>query len=379
MLNAPSLPTENEKALATLRLNMGDEVEPEEYIIAVDGIGMFPLSNVSFIKGPAGCGKTVLEAIFCSVILSEEPMWRLSCPYRHKQYKVSIVDTEQAPSDTMNSMLLRIKKLSGLSDEVLEQRLEVYRFLGLDIEDMKKHLESILKYRYVDVVFVDGLAEFIDNPNEQEESKALLKWLNFLAQEYNVAIISVIHTNPSDPQGKMFGAFGTYANRKAANVIQVSQDKNTHIFKVLSSKSRHLPVPTWSFKYDDNGELVSADKWVAKAEAEAEDREAAKKLKKLLDTIGPSQALAYDYLLSCGCKANRKDVRKHLENNGVKHPTADRHVKVFIEKNLIPYDEATDSFYIESIPSDEPEGMWIDDVVEIDEETGEILEVDEEI
>lgn len=372
VLIGPSLPTEAEKMLATLRLNIGDKVEPETYIINVDDVGVFPLSNVSFVKGPSGNGKTVALTVMMSVVLSGKPTWRLSCPPAEKPYKVALIDTEQAPFDTMNSMLLRIQKHTGFSEEEMDERVEVYRFLGLEIEDMKTNLETILKYRGVNVLVIDGLAEFIAEPNEQNESKTLMSWLNNLAQQYNVAIISVIHTNPSDPKGKMNGAFGTYANRRAANVIQVSQDTHSRIFKLESAKSRHKPMPSWSFKYDDNDELVSTDALVAKAQAEADAKKAALDHAKKVKAVEEEYTLACNYLLSHGCKATKAEIANHLKANGITHGTAYRKCDILIDENLIPYDELTSTFYIESTPSDEPEDMWLDDVEEIEETEDEI-------
>lgn len=360
--DAPALPTADEIWIEEHRLHTYDKVEPTEHLCAVDGVGFIPQNDLTFISGEAGQGKTLIEAVIIAVMLSGKPWGRLSCPFTEKKLSIAIIETEMTPSDAMNKIFYRTAQVSGLSDEELEKRLSVFQTSDLDVDELNDFAEKVIDLERTDVLIIDNIADFTSDANEQKENKALIHKLNKWTKEKGVTIICTTHTNPGDPRKKMNGAHGTFAKRKAGSVLFVYIVGD--IFNVSATKSRNKPMPSWSVCYDENDNVVPADKWAKKTQEALEAQKEAENMKKLMDKVGKEQTLAYDYLLSCGCKASRKDVMKHLEKNGVAHATADRRCKTFIEKNLIPYDEAADTFYIDSIPVSElpePQGVFPDE------------------
>lgn len=376
--NAPSLPTADEIWLEEHRLHATDKVKPTEYLCAVDNLGFIPRNDLTFISGEAGQGKTLIEAVIIAVMLSGKPWGRLSCPFTEKKLNTAIIETEMSPSDAMEKLYNRVAQLNGLSREELDLRMPIYQTSDIDEEELMRFSKAVIKAIHPDVLFIDNIADFTSDANEQKPNKALIHELNKLAKTEKITIICITHTNPGDPRKKMNGAQGTFAKRKAGNVLFVYIVGD--IFNVSATKSRNKPMPSWSVCYDENDNVVPADKWAKKTQEALEAQKEAENMKKLMDKVGKEQTLAYDYLLSCGCKASRKDVMKHLENNGVAHATADRRCKTFIEKNLIPYDEATDTFYVDSIPVSElpePQGVFLDEE-EDDDSYEEEDSIDEE-
>lgn len=117
---------------------------------------------------------------------------------------------------------------------------------------MKLILESMDKFFYeygsIHLVIIDGIADLLGGVNDEESSVALIEELFRLAAIYNTVIICVLHLTPSGM--KLRGHLGSEVQRKAAGILLVEKDDDTHCGGVKALKVRDgspLNVPMVQF------------------------------------------------------------------------------------------------------------------------------------
>lgn len=145
------------------RISVNDNIDEPEYLLCVDGIGIFPRGNIANIQAKEKSGKTMAVAIMAAAALSGS-LWRLQSSPNIK--KVVVIDTEQSACDSKN-LYKRILNLSGMSTESDDfDRLEVLTLREFDIDERVSLLEFAIKNSGADLVFVDGLVDLIYDFNE---------------------------------------------------------------------------------------------------------------------------------------------------------------------------------------------------------------------
>jgi hypothetical protein len=98
--------------------------------------------------------------------------------------------------------------------------------------------ESKRAHVAVHSVLLDGVADYIKDPNDPEEAFAAVERLHRLAVQYLTTILCVIHVNPGSDNGKTRGHLGSQLARKAESNIELSKDAD-EITTVYTSSSRH--------------------------------------------------------------------------------------------------------------------------------------------
>lgn len=152
----------------------------------------------------------------------------------------------------------RVKRLTGSSyqqykpywtrKKSIEERIELIRWLLYDSEYAGK----------VDLLFIDGIADLVDNTNDLEKSnkvsELLLKW----SAENNIHICVIIHKTWS--ADKATGHLGTAITKKAESIIFIDplmdengkiRDKNT--VKIRCGYSRGLPFEEFYMTINSEG------------------------------------------------------------------------------------------------------------------------------
>jgi RecA-family ATPase len=128
-----------------------------------------------------------------------------------------------------------------------------------------------------DVVFVDGIVEFVGSFNDESESKQIIKDLLVLSEEYNCAIICVLHTNKADEDHNMRGHLGTMLAQKAATVLECKKERGSSVITVSCSESRHEEPTEWSIMFAEGGRIVDATE---QRKLQLEQRKAEQQLKR---------------------------------------------------------------------------------------------------
>lgn len=244
---------ERREALARLLVQSSTEVQPEEYALTVDGVGVFARNDIHAIKGKQKCGKTTVLKVCIAAWLNGR-QFRVASGF--DEPRILYLDTEQKTSD-VKLIITDVMNMTGLSADFVDEHLKVYalrkRNYDMLLDDMKLLISDIAP----DVVIVDGVVEFVSSFNDEALAKALIHDLLRISEENRLAIVNVLHTNKADEDHNMRGHLGTMLSQKAGTVLEC-QKKNA-VITVKCSDARHAEMPDWSIMFTEDGLIVDAD------------------------------------------------------------------------------------------------------------------------
>lgn len=242
------------KILGETRIRSDTEVPDLEHALEVDGTGFFARRDIHAVKAKAKAGKTTTLKVFIAALLQGE-MFRVKSLL--EKPRIVFFDTEQNRKDT-KSILDDVVAMTGLSPEVIDAQVVLHSLRRVDREDLLPLLRQALEDEKPEVVFLDGIVEFVGSFNDESESKQIIKDLLVLSEEYNCAIICVLHTNKADEDHNMRGHLGTMLAQKAATVLECKKERGSSVITVSCSESRHEEPTEWSIMFAEDGRIVDA-------------------------------------------------------------------------------------------------------------------------
>lgn len=217
-------------------------------------VGIFTKRDIHGVKAKQKQGKTTVLKVLLAVLLLGKMFRLTSCL---KNPKIFWLDTEQQPTD-VKQILTDISKMTGLPDSEIDEHVHLYQLRTRTYKTLLRELTVNIKTYRPDVVFIDGVVEFVQSFNDEIMSHDLIKEQKNLAADCNCAIINVLHENKSDDDENMRGHLGSMLSQAASTVIQCVKSK-TGIITAKNSEARHAPMPEWSVRYDDDGCIIDAD------------------------------------------------------------------------------------------------------------------------
>ena len=243
------------QVLRETRIRTDTEVPPEEYALEVDGKGIFALRDIHSVKAKQKAGKTTALKVFIAALL-QGVMFRVKSLL--EKPGILFFDTEQNRTDT-KLILEDVAQMTGLSSEVIDSQVSLHSLRRIDQEQLLPLLKLALEEEKPQVVMLDGIVEFVASFNDETESKQLIKELLKLSDQYNCAIVCVLHTNKADEDHNMRGHLGTMLAQKSATVLECVKEKGSSVITVKCSEARHEEMPEWSITFDAEGHLIDAD------------------------------------------------------------------------------------------------------------------------
>lgn len=154
-------------------------------------------------------------------------------------------DTEQSRFDA-DALVRRSIKRSGI-DGIPPSWLQSYSLADVDIAVRRASLPILIEqakeqHGGIFSILIDGVGDFLTDPNEPTLSFGLVDELQQLAIENDCVVITVLHENPNSEYGKTRGHLGSQLSRKAETNLRLSKD--THgITTIYSTDSRHCHIP----------------------------------------------------------------------------------------------------------------------------------------
>lgn len=179
------------------------------------------------INGQKGARKSTLIRALCLTLLNGNLSGSLS-PYTltalYPGLRVAVIDTEQHKSRVARSDQWLRNRYKGRED--YSDRMFYYAARGLDTQAMGDLLVTICEKKRPDVVVMDVISHAVDDINDQRASKIAVDMFNAILTKYGVALIGVIHQNPSTQAtaaDKMAGAMGTKLLQAAEAVLNIAR------------------------------------------------------------------------------------------------------------------------------------------------------------
>jgi hypothetical protein len=155
------------------------------------------------------------------------------------------LDTEQSRAD-WHGLVSRSITRSGLPD--VSPRLVSLPLVMFARSERLAILRETMEFEAkeqggVDCVVIDGIADLCISPNDEAEALELVSKVMALAQEFNAAIVCVLHENPGTDQGKTRGHLGSELNRKAFANLRIDKDSETSVSTIYGTEMRKREIP----------------------------------------------------------------------------------------------------------------------------------------
>ena len=243
------------KILQETRVRTDTEVPPAEYVLELDGKGFFARRDIHAVKAKPKAGKTTtLKVLVAALLLGV--MFRLKSLV--EKPRIVFFDTEQNRHDT-KLILDDVARMTGLDSDSIDEQVVLQSLRRCNQEDLLPLLRTVIEDEQPDVVFLDGIVEFVASFNDEVESKRTIKELLLLCDKHNCSIVCVLHTNKADEDHQMRGHLGSMLAQKAATVLECVKERGSSVITVKCTEARHEVPAEWSIMFDKDGCIVDAD------------------------------------------------------------------------------------------------------------------------
>lgn len=236
---------------------------PPVPILKLDSNIICTPGNISNIQGPPkACKTTVVEAVLAATLLEGQTKVDTLGFSGDSQGRGAVlhIDSEQSDHDH-DAVVRRAYRRAGKQEPASWLRSfcitsmapdRAWQFLSRKVKEIAAEPGGIV------LIVIDGIADFCRDPNDSAECFELVRKLHSLARTYQCAILTVLHENPSSPNGKTRGHLGSQIERKAESSLRLSKDAKTGIVEMWTERSRHCFIPRkagWRFHWCDDAKM----------------------------------------------------------------------------------------------------------------------------
>ena len=226
-----------------------------DYLLSINGVGMFARKSLTCITGRAGQGKSQSLIPIVAAPLAQRELLGVTPmrPIRH----ILWTDTEQEAwsiSEKANRMLRLMGKPDFSPTPNQLTMLTTRQASGNQerLEVTKDAIEDIAP----DVVILDGITDMVQHMEDPDEAQQLVAdWLKMI-DEKDITLFVVIHQNEGGENSKLRAFIGSELMRKASNILQVSVKEGC--FEIEQTKSRSVPMPKYRIRIDGYGNLTQS-------------------------------------------------------------------------------------------------------------------------
>lgn len=228
--------------LAKVEFCPGPEPEDERCLFKLAGVEIAHIGNHVTLIAPIKSGKSafigaILAATTPKIVGADLLGLEFTNPEGHA---VIHVDTEQSRNDH-HRLLTRSLRRSGV--DCPPDYLLSFCMTGWEPQDIMAGIEFVCDkaknaFGGIHSIVVDGLADLIRSPNDEEDSNALERWFRNLTIQHQCCGFGVIHQNPGSDKSR--GHLGSQFERKSETVL-VLEKKNEQMM-IYSTRTRRAPI-----------------------------------------------------------------------------------------------------------------------------------------
>jgi len=114
--------------------------------------------------------------------------------------------------------------------------------IDLEFAERREKLALVMTRPDIRFVLLDGLLDFIANPNDPTEGTNFIVWLFTMAAKYDKAIFCTIHGNRGDENGKAKGWIGDVFQRKATCFLLLRKHKQDPDVRVITTEFENVKM-----------------------------------------------------------------------------------------------------------------------------------------
>lgn len=298
----------NDDLLSPYWFDITADIPEPQPVLKQDDINICTRGNFSCITGQAKSRKTFLISAMVGAFLCPDEYLGMTGTGGQVLY----IDTEQSISH-VKRVVRRIHRIAGLTTDDNHAELRVLCLRELEPHKRREAVESAIRKIRPTLCVIDGVSDLMEDTNSNIESVSIASMLLRLTSQFNMHIITVLHTNPGSDKAR--GHIGSEVQRKAETVLNVAKDGDTSLVK--AAFCRDMDIQDFAFFINSQGlpELTEI----------ANKQSKTMKLRDLFTAIVPlPNTLSYSDLVS-----------KVVEKSGVKERQAKNKIKDAVESGLL--------------------------------------------
>lgn len=206
--------------------------------------------SFSVIAAPSKSKKTLFKTQLCATYIGGNASYRFPNIHSHRRedYYILDFDTEQSEYYAQRTF----KSVADIVGTIYPQYL-TFKICHLSAEERVAFIEKLLE-RFkgkVKLVFIDGIADLMNDVNNLEWSNQIVHKLIKWADDYKIHICTIIHV--AYGVTKATGHLGSAVTKKAETVFLLKVDDNDkNIVEVLPQYTRGYPFDSFKFMVDSN-------------------------------------------------------------------------------------------------------------------------------
>src|SRR6185312_8598119 len=236
------------------RITENTQIDMPVPVITINDEIISTEGNLTIISGASKSGKSAFASILLAGAISVDGIID-GLPYVNvlpntDKKAIIHIDTEQA-RHTHQTNFMSILKRANLNDcdyflSYNIRQLERAKYMQMTTDICEGALE---RYKGIHLIVIDGIADFINDVNDVEQSTAIVKYFEKLAIKYRTPIVVIMHTNPGT--NKERGHLGSHCQRKCESLLTIKNDGDISFIeaKMLRMAGKD-DIPNIQFMYD---------------------------------------------------------------------------------------------------------------------------------
>lgn len=191
-------------------------------LVELSNVKILSHGNISMITAPAGAGKSSLLEAGCASVIT--PMID-SLGIVFTADTILYIDTERSTFDHHTSWQRYLRRAGIEHGSNLPATLRFENIRGIDsLGDRLKYLSTRIDIDDVpELAIIDGIGDFVADPNDSVECTSLISRLCSIAHRRNIGMLVTLHNNPSMNSTKARGVLGSELWRKCESVLIIEK------------------------------------------------------------------------------------------------------------------------------------------------------------
>lgn len=227
-------------------ISIGEHQEYSNYVPTP----VMTAGSFSVIAAPSKSKKTLFKTQLCATYIGGNASYRfpLLCSHRKNDDYILDFDTEQSEYYAQRTFR-GVPKVVGTN----YPNYLTFKILQLSVEERVAFIDKVLeRFRgKVKLVFIDGVADLMNDVNNLEWSNQIVQKLIKWTDEYKIHICTIIHV--AYGVTKATGHLGSAVTKKAETVFLLKLDENNKdIVEVVPQYTRGYPFEAFKFMVDSN-------------------------------------------------------------------------------------------------------------------------------
>jgi hypothetical protein len=222
------------------------------------GVKILSRGNMAGLTAGAGAGKSAVIEATCASAIREGAGIGIAL---ETGVSVALIDSERSTTDHHRSWR-RFTHRSGIKPgEAIPGNVRWFNIRGMAaLSERVEFLFSILENNPPDVTLIDGIGDFVADPNNSGECTDLLNRIGAALHNHQTGAILTLHNNPVTSKEKARGVLGSELWRKVEALMLIDKTTDKTIRRITTDyslgKVRNAPdIVEAFFQWNDEAEM----------------------------------------------------------------------------------------------------------------------------